>query len=91
MPVYVIYERLNIYTSAFPYCLTKSFIRLYIMNGLVLCTGANKTVGSLGFSKTRLQPLVKPRKREQLLLELEQQHEATWGRGGVGLVVMKAA
>lgn len=33
------------------------------MNGLVLCTGANKTVGSLEFSKTRLQPLVKPRKR----------------------------
>lgn len=49
------------------------------MNGLVLCTGANKTVGSLEFSKTRLQPLVKPRKREQLLLELEQEHEATGG------------
>lgn len=77
----MIYERLNIYTLAFPYCLTKSFIRLHIMNGLVLCTGANKTVGSLEFSKTSLQPLVKSRKREQLLVELEQEHEATRGGG----------
>lgn len=45
------------------------------MNGLVLCNGANKTVGSLEFSKTRLQAMVKSRKREQLLLE--QKHEAT--------------
>lgn len=51
------------------------------MNGLVLCAGANKTVGSFEFSKTRLQPLVKPKKREQLLLELEQEHKAT-GEGG---------
>lgn len=58
------------------------------MNGLVLCAGANKTVGSLEFSKTRLQPLVKPRKREQLLVELVQEHRATWGKR---LVVMKVA
>lgn len=83
MPVCVIYERLNIYTLAFPYCLTKSFIRLHIMNGLVLCTGANKTVGSLEFSKTSLQPLVKSRKREQVLVELEQEHEATGEGGGI--------
>lgn len=88
MPVFVIYERLNIYTLAFSYCLTKSFIRLHIMNGLVLCAGANKTVGSLEFSKMRLQPLVKPRKREQLLLELVQKHRATWGKR---LVAMKVA
>lgn len=62
------------------------------MNGLVLCTGANKTVGSLEFSKTRLQPLVKPRKREQLLLELEQEYDATRGwEGWEGLLEMKAA
>lgn len=79
MPVWVIYERLNIYTLAFPYCLTKSFISLYIMNGLVRCTGANKTVGSLEFSKMRLQPLVKHGKTEQLLLELEHEHEAICG------------
>ena len=52
------------------------------MNGLVLCTGANKTVGSLEFSKTSLQPLVKPRKREQLPVELEREHEALGGGGG---------
>lgn len=77
MPVDVIYERLNIYTLAFPYCLTKSFISLHIMNGLVLCTGANKTVGSLEFSKMRLQALVKSRKGEQLLPKWEQEHSAT--------------
>lgn len=55
------------------------------MNGLVLCSGANKTVGSLEFSKTRLQPLVKPTKREQLLLELELKHDATGGGGGGGV------
>lgn len=75
MPVYVIYEKMNTYTVAFPYYLTKSFIRLYIMNGLVLSTGANKTVGSLEFSKTRLQPLVKHRKTKQILLDFEQEHE----------------
>ena len=83
MPVYVIYERLNIYTLAFPYSLTKSFISLHIMNGLVPCAAANKTMGSLEFSKTRLQALVKPRKREQLLLELEREHEAT-GEEAIG-------
>lgn len=82
MPVCVIYERLNIYTLAFPYCLTKSFIRLYIMNGLVLCAGANKTVGSLEFSEMRLQPVVKHRKTEQLLLELSRSMRPLGERGG---------
>lgn len=81
MPVCVIYERLNIYTLAFPYCLTKSFIRLYIMNGLVLCAGANKTVGSLEFSKTRLQPLVKHEKTVQLLLGLSRRTGPDVGAG----------
>lgn len=53
------------------------------MNGLVLCTGANKTVGSLEFSKTRLQALVKSGKREQLLQELEREHSAT-GEEAIG-------
>lgn len=58
------------------------------MNGLVLYAGANKTVRSLEFSKTRLQPLVKPRKREQLLLELEQEHEAIWVKKKKGVAVV---
>lgn len=36
------------------------------MNGLVLGAGANKTVGSLEFSKTRLQALVKPTESKQI-------------------------
>lgn len=52
------------------------------MNGLVLCAGANKTVGSLEFSKMRLQPVVKHRKTEQLLLELSRSMRPLGERGG---------
>lgn len=58
------------------------------MNGLVLCAGANKTAGSLEFSKTRLQPVVKHRKTEQLLLELSRSTRpvGVWGVGCVGVI-----
>lgn len=84
MAVTVIYERLNIYTLAFPYCLTKSFIRFQIMNGLVLCAIANKTVGSSEFSKTRLQALVNSRKRKRLIRGLALGTRDLWVREADG-------